>query len=228
MMPPARRLGWLAWLAPAGLLVAAAAIVMAAPAERTLGDAIRYVYVHVALTWAGLQGLAAAAGLGMLVLVRGGWRLALWMRTTGVVGLALFTLGTIISVAAAQATWGGGFLTEPRSQTALRLLALGVLVFAPRLWRPRPRVQAGLAIGYALLTALALGVTPLLLHPRSPINTSTSPGIRAAFASLAIIFTLLGGWAVIMVRRHDDRRARKEAANASERQASGGAGGGRL
>ena len=56
---------------PAALLALAAVVVLSAPAARTLGDAMRVVYVHVALTWAGMLGLAVAAllGLGVLVLL---------------------------------------------------------------------------------------------------------------------------------------------------------------
>jgi ABC-type transport system involved in cytochrome c biogenesis permease subunit len=44
----------------AACLIAAGVVVALSPVERTMGADVRYVYVHVALAWTGLTGLAAA------------------------------------------------------------------------------------------------------------------------------------------------------------------------
>jgi hypothetical protein len=188
------------WLAPAVLVLAAAVIVVAAPAERTLGANIRYVYVHVALTWAGMLGLAVAAAMGVVVLMRPDRRLAAWLQTTGEVALVWMALGTFVSVVAAQATWGGGFLIEPRGQAVLRLLAVGVIAAVAGRWGARPRVQAALAISIAAYAAYSLGAAPLLLHPRNAIGSAGPGGIQATFASLTLIAGLLEVWTVRHLR----------------------------
>jgi heme exporter protein C len=198
------------------LVLLAAVVVSAAPAEQTLGDSIRIVYVHVALTWAGLLGFVAAAGAGLGVLVTGRPTWVAWTQALGIVALVLFALGAGTSAIAAQFTWGGGFFAEPRSQVVLRILAVGVLVVIGGAWLPWPRVRAALVLGLVAYVAYALEVTPLTLHPRSPIASSSSAGIRAAFASLFVIFTLLGSWAAWRLQsaasRGSDRRQ-----NASQR-----------
>ena len=52
------------WLAQAMLAALAAATVWLAPAEQTMGEGIRIVYIHVALIWTAMVALAATAVLG--------------------------------------------------------------------------------------------------------------------------------------------------------------------
>lgn len=161
-----------------------------APAERTLGDGIKWVYVHVALTWTGMTGLAAAAGLGVLLLITGRPRLALWTRQVGLLGLGFFALGWATSAVASQVNWGGIAWNEPRNQVNLQVLAAGVIVAVTSSWLNQPRWQGAL---YPLLLAWmlwAFAATPLILHPRSPIFTSASPAFAAAFLTAYALTTL--------------------------------------
>jgi hypothetical protein len=173
---------------------------LAAPAERTLGDAMRAVYVHVALTWSGMLGLAAAAVLGLGLLLTGRKGLAAWLQAVTIVALALLALGTVTSVVAANITWGGGFADEPRARTALRILAVAVIVSVGGSWLPWLRLRGALAVALLAYSGYALRSTPLLLHPRNPIAHSSSIGIQATFASLFVIFVLLGAWATWRLR----------------------------
>jgi hypothetical protein len=180
---------------PAALLALAAVIVWIAPAERTLGGAMRVVYVHVALTWAGMLGLAVAALLGLVVMVSGRRSWAAWLQAVTSVALGLLLLGTATSAIAAYLTWGGGFADEPRAQTALRILAVAIIIVVGGGWLPWVRLRGALAAGLLAYSAFALRATPLLLHPRNPIATSPSSAIQATFAGLFVIFALLGVWA---------------------------------
>ena len=46
------------WVFVIVALGVAAALVIFAPDEKTLGTGIKYVYIHVAMTWTGMTGLA--------------------------------------------------------------------------------------------------------------------------------------------------------------------------
>lgn len=161
-------------------------IVWVAPEERTLGAGIRWVYVHVALTWTGMTGIIAAGVLGALA-VLGRERWFGWAHAVGGVGLAFLIAGAVISIAAALVNWGGLALDEPRMNATVRIIVagLGIVMLA----------QTGLAVRWkGLLFALlpvfmfaSLTLTPLILHPRSPIWTSTSTGIQATFVSLYVL-----------------------------------------
>ncbi|MFQ5752587.1 MAG: hypothetical protein ACE5HI_11375, partial [bacterium] len=56
-----------AWLVLASIVTAAAIMVWAAPLERTLGEGIKVVYIHVSLTWAGMLSfiLTGIVGIGL-------------------------------------------------------------------------------------------------------------------------------------------------------------------
>lgn len=190
------------WLA-VGLSVLAAlalAIVFLAPPERTLGDAIRWVYVHVALTWTGMAALAVAGLLGLALLVSGRTGLRDWMTTVGVLGLGFFAAGLVMSAFAARATWGGMFWDEPRTRANLQVLAVGVIVAVASPWLGRPRWQGGLFLALCAWMIVALAVSPLMLHPRSPIATSSSSPIRVTFASLFALGALAATWLTLHLR----------------------------
>lgn len=196
--PPAAAWPWpWLWL---GLALLAAGVVAFSPVERTLGAGIRWVYVHVALTWTGLTGLALAAGVGGWVAATGRAAALPWARALLLVGLAFFAAGAAMSVLAAWVNWGGIALDEPRMTANLQILAAGVGVFllAPGLRGPR---WQGLAlVGLLVFGWLALSFTPLVLHPRSPIATSTSPAIQATFAVLFALCALAAAGLVLRAR----------------------------
>jgi hypothetical protein len=161
----------------------AALIVWVAPEERTLGAGIKWVCVHVALTWTGMTGLIVAGVLGALV-VLGRERWLHWVHAIGAVGLGFLSVGAVISGIAALVNWGGIALDEPRLNATLQIIvaSFGVVVL----------VGTGLAARWkGLLLVLlpvfmfaSLTLTPLVLHPRSPIWTSASAGIQATFVVL--------------------------------------------
>ena len=177
-----------------------AAAVWIAPAERTLGDGIKWVYVHVALTWTGMTGLAVAALLGLIVLATGRPSLAAWARQCCLVGLGFFAAGWAMSAVASQVNWGGVAWDEPRNTVNLQVLAAGVIVVVAGAWLNRPR-------WHGLLFALLFGwmvwafqATPLILHPSNPIFSADSPSFAAAFLG-AYVLTTLAALAVLAYLR---------------------------
>ena len=60
----------LAALAAGAGAVALAAVFFVAPTERTMGDAQRIVYLHVAVAWLGLVGFCVMAAAGAMYLLR--------------------------------------------------------------------------------------------------------------------------------------------------------------
>ncbi|MGD8857878.1 MAG: hypothetical protein PVG33_16195 [Chloroflexota bacterium] len=196
------------WLVLASIALLAAALLWLAPAEQTLGSGITSVYVHVALTWSGMTGLVIAAGLGLaaVILGRPGWQS--WAHLVGWVGLGAFATGLVMSALAAGINWGNVFWQEPRFNSALQVLALGLIV----------QLANSLAIGYRLrgllqaLPAAALMwltmITPLVLHPGNAARTSPSPAIRFTFFGLYVLCSLAGAWIVVALGRRLAAQAR--------------------
>lgn len=167
---------------PLCLIGLGAALAILAPAERTLGDGIRWVYVHVSLVWAGSAALAVAGLLGTAALVSGSAGVSAWTRAVWHAGLVVFALGIAFSLVAARVNWGAVFLAEPRMVAALRILAMAVILAVLDSWLARPRLTGALALLTAGLLAWQIGGAQLVMHPRDPIRQASAVGIQATFA----------------------------------------------
>jgi hypothetical protein len=197
-----------AWPALAIIVVLAGVVLWLAPAEQTLGSGITSVYVHVALTWTGMTGLmiAAVLGLAAALLRRPGWQA--WAQLVGWVGLGGFAAGLVMSTVAAGMNWGNVFWQEPRFNSALQILALGLIVQIVNSlsidYRLRGVLQAVPAAAFIWLTVN----TPLVLHPGDAARSSPSAAIRFTFFGLYILCSLAGAWLVLAIRQRQRAKER--------------------
>ena len=184
------------WVIPIFLLAAMVAIVFLAPAEKTLGETIRYVYVHVAFTRSGMFGFYAAGVFGLLLAVTAWPSLGFWTRILLWVSYLFFLLGGIASVFAQQQSWGGMMLAEPRNRTTLSVLAVGIIILILSGWMPWLRLRGLSYMALAAYVAWTLPRTPLILHPANAAGSSPSAVIRLVFPLLTLLAGLLGLWLV--------------------------------
>lgn len=191
------------WLALAAILLAAALLVAVAPEERTLGAGIKVVYVHVALVWSGMAGLALAGALGLGVLVTASVRLHAGMRAVTWVALGLFIAGLAMSALAARLNWGAVFLGEPRVAAALEVFALGVIVQVVNGWLPWLRARGALNMALVGVMAVRTMTITSVLHPTDPIGSSSSCAIQTTFLAMFALCCLAGAWLVgyVLARR---------------------------
>lgn len=189
---------WLYW---AILLAVGATLMWLAPEEQTLGSGIRSVYVHVALIWVGMVGLALAGILGVGVLIWAGERAVNWMQTIGWVGLAFYAAGLAMSILASKVNWGNVFWQEPRMRVALNMFAMALIVEIVISWLPWVRLRGLLSIGLIAILLWATLRAPLVLHPSNPIQTSSSSAIQLTFAGLFLICGLGAAWLVWKLAR---------------------------
>lgn len=183
-------------LLPAAILLVIAAVVVLAPQEKSLGEGIKSVYVHVALTWTGMAGLTLAGLLGIVMLVNQSERLQRWAQALGWVSIALFAGGFVMSMVAAQVNWGGIFWAEPRTTMALQIISVTLIVQVLCSWIQRLRVQALLHIGAALFMTWRIISTELVLHPQSPILNSDSLAIQLTFGAVFLLVVVIACWLV--------------------------------
>ena len=198
LKPPAFVKNW-PFLAVIALL--AAVLVWLGPDERTLGDGIKAVYIHVSLTWVGLLGLVVAGvlGLGVAFTAKSAWYQ--WLYRLGWVGFGFYVAGTAVSALASQINWGSVFWQEPRMAAALNMVAAGLIVYIVIGWigdkqASRRRLAGLLATGYAILLLWSTYGAELVLHPRNAIGTSSARGIQFTFLGLFILMSLLAGWII--------------------------------
>ena len=181
---------------PLAIAALGALLVWLAPAERTLGDGIRWVYVHVGLVWAGTVALGAAGVAGVALVATGWARLCAWVHATWRAGLAAFALGVGFSMIAARVNWGGVFLAEPRMAASLRILAVAAIAQVTATWIARPRATGLLAAAALALLAWDVGGAELVMHPRDPVRTATSSAIQWMFALAFAVAAALTAWMI--------------------------------
>jgi hypothetical protein len=183
--------------------IAVTIVVLAAlaPPERVLGTGIRAVYLHVAATWAGLVGLYLAGLLGFVLCLRPMRMLETWLRSVGWVSLGLFGFGFVLSLLAAQVTWGGVLWVEPRVAVSLQVVALWIIVQVALMLPWSIRGKGALWVGLAAFSGWALRTSQLVLHPEQPIRESTSLSIQTSFFALFVLMVVAGAIAVPMVHR---------------------------
>ena len=193
-----RKAGW----AVLGVVVVLAAVLLwLAPAEATLGNGIASVYIHVALTWSGMTGLIVAGVLGLLMAILSRPGLGSWIYSLVWIALAMFAGGLVMSIIAARVNWGAIFWQEPRTNSAMQVLAIGLIVQILNGWRLPYRLKGLLyAIPAAFLTWSTV-VTPLVLHPQNAARSSPSGAIQFVFFALYGLFALAGAWLVVALRR---------------------------
>ena len=145
-----------------------AVIVILAPEEKTMGQGIKIVYVHVALTWTGMTGILILGLLGMGTLLTGRDSLLPWTQTVGWAGLGFFACGFAMSTLAAQINWGAIFWDEPRMRMAANVIALTLIVQVLNSWLTHVRLRGLLALIPAAFMTYSVASTRLVLHPQSP------------------------------------------------------------
>lgn len=180
----------------AAIAVLALALIVLAPTERTLGEGIRIVYLHVALIWTGMLGIVLAGVLALPVLFVGRQRLARWMETIARFALGFYAVSGLVSLVAQQINWGGIAWQEPRTSTMLQLLAFFLILQVVKSWLDSARLKAGLNLLMAGVLLWSNWSTPLQLHPEDPIGTSSSPAIRFTFYLLFGLLALAATWMV--------------------------------
>lgn len=192
------------WAALAGLLLVAGAIVALAPQERTLGGAVRLVYVHVALSRAGMIGFIVAGLMGLAALMIADRRLAGWMPAAGWAALALYAAGFAVSLGAQVTSWGGIAWREPRVLAAANILAAALIVQVVAGWLPWLRVRGALRALVGLFQVVASTRAPNVLHPGAAISGSASGSIRLVAVLLLVIALALGVWTAWMLAPPSD------------------------
>jgi hypothetical protein len=184
----------------AALIIAAGLVLWLSPEERTLGQGIKIVYVHVAVTWTSMVGFVIMGLLGIGVLVYEREDIRLWMNTTGLVSSFGWVLSIILSMWASEVNWGGVPLGEPRYIATFNLLAVIIIVQVILLWIPPIRLRGLIGTVPAVFLIFSVLGSRLILHPTNAIRATASLGIRFSFYSMFVLVMFIATWVVINLR----------------------------
>ena len=171
-----------------GLCALSAALVLALmPAEKTLGQIIKLVYLHGALSRAGMIGLWAAGIAGAAYLIRPNPASLRWSQALLWSGWGFWLAHFIVSMPATRLTWGPWIAWgEPRVTMTLQVAAAGLIVIAVT-WLVDSRrftAVANLLLGLAVLFLIER--TGVLRHPLDPIGASPSAAFRLIYLLLVL------------------------------------------
>jgi hypothetical protein len=207
-----RRRFWL-WI---GLCVVLAALVLwAIPAERTIGQVIKIVYLHGALSRAGMLGFLAAGVFGLAYLIRLRPALGRWSRALLISGWCFWIAHFLVSMPATRLTWGPWVAWgEPRVTMTLQIAAAGLLVILVTWLLKDLRFAAAANLLFAVAFAVLAARTGVLRHPLDPIGSSPSTMLRLVY--LALLVPIVGCMALVAWRMAAGSLLRSDGAEGAE------------
>lgn len=192
----------------AGLTALLLALLWISPAESTLGQTVKLVYLHGALVRTAIVLLVLSLPVNLVGLISGraGW--LAWGRALAVAALLIWLGHTLVSMITTYATWGV-FIAwfEPRTRFTFNLAFVAVLVLAVD-WLMNNRRFSALAFGG--LAAAALALLPNLgfvQHPLDPIGQSTSGSIHLFYTAILVVSLGLGGLLALWLGQPDSTEA---------------------
>ena len=122
-----------------------ALILILMPAEKTLGQIIKIVYLHGALSRAGMIGFWAAGIVGIIYLLRPRPALARWTQALLLGGWSYWAAHFLVSMPATRLTWVPWIAWgKPRVTMTLQVLLAGLVVVAITRLLKDARFTAGL------------------------------------------------------------------------------------
>ena len=175
------------WLVLGLCIAMATLLLILMPGEKTLGWVIKIVYLHGALSRAGMIGLWAAGVAGVVYLIRPRPALARWTSALLLCGWSYWVAHFLVSIPATRLTWGPWVAWgEPRVTMTLRVLVVGLVVIVITRLLKDARFTAAAATLLAVAVALLVGGTGVLRHPLDPIGSSPSTLFRLTYLLLLV------------------------------------------
>ena len=175
------------WLILGLCVFLAALILVLMPGEKTLGPVIKVVYLHGALSRAGMVGFWAAGIVGIIYLFRRRAALARWTEGLLWSGWGFWAADFIVSMPATRLTWGPWIAWgEPRVNMTLQILGAGLLVIVVNILLREPLFSAATTALMGIAVGVLIGLTGVLRHPLDPIGQSPSTTFRLLYLLLLI------------------------------------------
>lgn len=177
-----------------GLLILLGVLLWLSPAERTLGQTVKLIYLHGALVRTALFLLAIGLPFSLVGLLRGRPRSILWGQAFFGSATVIWLVHTLFSMVTTRIAWGVWIAWfEPRTRFTFGMAATLLIAIAAIRLVDDPRfaaLAATLTAGAALLLIPRLGAVQ---HPLDPIGTSPSNLIKGFYAAIVLASTALGG-----------------------------------
>lgn len=186
------------WPLLGGLGVILLILLWLSPAEQTLGQTVKLVYLHGALVRTAMVLFVVSLPVNLVALLMGRSSWSVWGKALIWAAVAIWLVHTLFSMVTTYATWGV-FIAwfEPRTRFTFTLAVTGVIIVAISQLVDSTRFSA---LAYLLLAGLTLGLASRLgavQHPLDPISSSPSNTIRAFYLAIQTVTLAMGGLVVV-------------------------------
>jgi len=171
------------------------------PEEKTLGEGIILVYIHVALIFSGTLGFLVSAFLGVWVLFSANKHLQSWLFYLSLFSLILYFLGIGLSMIASTIFWGAVNWTEPYMLASLQIISITIIILVAAGLIPNTRLKGFLNIIPFVSILLLMHGNKLILHPDTPIRNSESSAMKFSLYSLLFIILTFTIWLIRIFKK---------------------------
>lgn len=196
------------WPLLVGLVLMLALLLWLSPAERSLGQTVKLVYLHGALVRTAVLLFAISLPVNLVALLNGqsGW--LAWGRALVWTALGVWLAHTLFSMVTTYATWGMAIAWfEPRTRFTFTVAVVGVLIVVAAYLVGSARFAA---LAFAVLVGLILALAPRLVavqHPLDPIGSSPSDTIRAFYLAIQVVSLAIGGLVAVWLLAYERNEA---------------------
>jgi len=173
-------------------LLALLALLILSPAEQTLGQIVKLVYLHGALVRTGMLAFTVAGVLGVFALLtRRSWAVE-WTRAVGDSALVIWTTYVLSSMLVTYLAWGVAIAwSEPRVRASGHILLAAVAFWGVSLFLRDWRVRAVLSALLGVLVWVLITSAGVVIHPVDPIGGSASIAIKVFYGGIVACVVLL-------------------------------------
>lgn len=188
-------------------LAALAALLALSPAEKTLGDVVKLVYLHGALVRTGLLAFTAAGALGLAALIGRRDNAARWSEAVGHAALIIWTAYVLSSMVVTYLAWGAAIAwSEPRVRASAHVFLAAVAFWIVGYLLQNRRTTAALNAILAALAWVLVRSAGVVIHPVDPIGGSASAAIKAFYAGIVLCVILLAAELAMWLERRTAAR----------------------
>ena len=179
------------WLLYGGLAALLGVLLILSPAEATLGNVVKIVYLHGALQRVATLAYLAAGALGIAQVVFARPSLVRWTQAAMEMAILLWVAHFVVSLPAQVLAWGGITLNEPRVASATWVMLGTFVIYLVARWMNHTWWMAFAAVVKALLVLFVLRGSINVLHPLDPIFGSDSPAIILFYLAITLVILVL-------------------------------------
>jgi hypothetical protein len=173
-------------------LAALAVLLILSPAEQTLGNVVKLVYLHGAFVRTGLLAFTVEGILGATALVSDRLWAIEWGRAVGHTALIVWVVYVLSSMIVTYVAWGVAIAWgEPRVLVSAQILMAALVFWAVSLFLQHWRVNAALNVLLGALAWILVRSAGVVIHPVDPIGGSSSVAIKAFYAGIVACVILL-------------------------------------